>query len=287
MTERKAAEEALSENDRRKDEFLAMLAHELRSPLAAVSNAVTVLKMSNVPDNVNFAKGVVDRQVRQLSGLIDNLLDVSPIKSGKIRFRKELVDAGPILEQAIEAVRPLIIERKHELFTSFARGGLSINADPTRVEQVMVTFLNDAAKYSGSGGRVWLVAKQEGNRVVIRVRDNGMEIPPEKLPEMFAQGARSIARSEGGPGIGLIIVKKLVEMHGGSITASSAGWGHGSEFVVQLPAARKPVPERTQPGLAPAGTKKGLRIRVVDDNVESACDDASPEAPWERGGNGS
>ncbi len=182
ITERKAAEEAalarteqlrklaeengrlyeeLRENDRRKDEFLAMLAHELRNPLAAVGNAITVLKMSSGPEHVKFAKDVIERQVRQLVRLIDDLLDVARITSGKIHLKKEFLDAAIILDQAIESVRPLIIERGHELITSFERGALPICADPTRIEQIVVNLLTNAAKYTESGGRIWLTAAVE------------------------------------------------------------------------------------------------------------------------------
>ncbi len=273
VTERKASEEALRENDRRKDEFLAMLAHELRNPLSAVGNAVSVLKLSDDPENVDFAKDLVQRQVKQLSRLIDDLLDVSRITSGKIRLRKEFVDLGPILDQAVESVRPLLQERKHRLSASFERGRLPIEADPTRGEQVVVNLLANAAKYTESGGQIWLSAHPEGDRIVIRVRDDGIGIAPEKLPEMFelfAQGERSIARSEGGLGIGLTIVKKLVEMHGGVVKASSGGPGRGSEFVVDLPAAMSPA--QAGPGRSPGadGPRRGSRILVVDDNVDTA-----------------
>ncbi len=264
--------EALRENDRRKDEFLAMLAHELRNPLAAIRNAVTVLKLSSDAKNMNFAKDVIERQVRQLVRLIDDLLDVSRITSGKIHLKKEFVDTASILDQAIESVRPLIEERKHELILSFERDALPIQVDPTRTEQIIVNLLTNAAKYTESEGRIWLTAGLEGERVVIKVRDNGIGIPPEKLPDMFklfSQGERSIARSEGGLGIGLTIVQKLTEMHDGSVTAFSEGTGKGSEFMVFLPVARRP---QTRMLLADAGrikASKGSRILVVDDNVDT------------------
>ena len=156
LAERERQAEALRENDRRKDEFLAMLAHELRNPLAAVNNAVTVLKMSPDEESRDWASDVVERQVRQLARLIDDLLDVSRITSGKIRLRKELVDAGPILDQAIEAARPLIDERRHALIVSIERGRLPLHVDATRVEQIVVNLLTNAAKYTESGGRIWL-----------------------------------------------------------------------------------------------------------------------------------
>ena len=226
ITQRKQAEDALRDADRRKDEFLAMLAHELRNPLAAVGNAINVLKMSNAEDNITFAKDVVERQVKQLTRLIDDLLDVSRITTGKIRLRREFLDAAFLLDQAIESARPLINERRHELILSIDRGNLPLKADPARLEQIFLNLLTNAAKYTESGGRIWLTATNDGEQVVITVRDNGIGILPEKLPEMFqlfSQGERSIARSEGGLGIGLTIVQKLVEMHGGSVSAVSEG----------------------------------------------------------------
>jgi PAS domain S-box-containing protein len=265
--------EELRENDKRKDEFLAMLAHELRNPLAAVGNAITVLKMSDSAENVSFAKEVIERQVRQLVRLIDDLLDVSRITIGKIHLKKEFLDVASVLAQAIESVRPLIRERRHELITSFERGALSIWADPTRIEQIIVNLLTNAAKYTESGGRIWLTATREQETVVIKVRDNGIGIPPEKLPDMFqlfSQGERSIARSEGGLGIGLTIVRRLTEMHGGKVTAKSDGTDKGSEFVISLPMAQRPKMPETSLEAGPDATRKASRILVVDDNVDTA-----------------
>ncbi len=264
-------EEALRQTNRRKDEFLAMLAHELRNPLAAVSNAITVLKLSGDVDNMNFAKDVIDRQTRQLARLIDDLLDVSRITSGKIRLKRELVDAGTILKQAIESVAPLIDERKHELLAEFEEGTLPLRADPTRIEQVVVNLMTNAAKYTESGGRIGVTAKRDGDQIVIAVEDNGIGIPPDRLPEMFelfSQGERSIARSEGGLGIGLTIVQKLTEMHGGRVSAFSSGPGLGSTFTIHLPAAsRRRDAETDLPALT---ARRGSRILVVDDNVDTA-----------------
>ncbi|HWE37330.1 MAG TPA: ATP-binding protein [Isosphaeraceae bacterium] len=273
LAEREEQARALREADRHKDEFLAMLAHELRNPLAAVNNAVTVLKLSDDEESRKWASDVVERQVRQLARLIDDLLDVSRITSGKIRLRKEFVDAGPILDHAIESARPLIDQRRQTLAVAIERGGLPLHADVTRVEQIVLNLLTNAAKYTESGGRIWLAARQEGDRVVISVRDNGIGVPPEKLPEMFrlfSQGDRSLARSEGGLGIGLTIVQKLAELHGGVVEARSDGPGRGSEFVVRLPLA--PGPDALRPtarrGELPKG--RGSRILVVDDNVDTA-----------------
>jgi PAS domain S-box-containing protein len=263
----------LREADRRKDEFLAMLAHELRNPLAAVGNAATVLKMSEDPANVNFAKDVIERQTRQLAHLIEDLLDVSRITSGKIRLKRERCDAGPILKQAIESASPLIRERKHTLITEFEEGKLPFRVDPTRVEQMVVNLLTNAAKYSENGKEILLSARRDEDEIVISVKDQGIGIPPEKLPQMFelfAQGERSIARSEGGLGLGLTIVQKLADMHGGSVTATSEGLGHGSTFTVRLPAESQPALVQGE-GQAPSqvSVRRASRILVVDDNVDT------------------
>jgi signal transduction histidine kinase len=273
LAERERQAKALREADRRKDEFLAMLAHELRNPLAAVRNAVTVLKLSPDEESRNWASDVVERQTRQLVRLIEDLLDVSRITSGKIRLRKDYVDAGSILDQAVESAQPLIDDRRHALTISIERGKLPLHVDAARVEQIVVNLLTNAAKYTDSGGRIWLTAKPEGDQVVISIRDDGIGIPPEKLPEMFrifSQGDRSLARSEGGLGIGLTVAQKLSEMHGGSVEARSEGPGKGSEFIVRLPRARPPK----EPGTNARGTLhssgRGFRILIVDDNVETA-----------------
>jgi signal transduction histidine kinase/CheY-like chemotaxis protein len=273
LAERDRQAQALREADRHKDEFLAMLAHELRNPLGAVNNAVTVLKLSADEESRDWAGDVVERQVRQLARLIDDLLDVARITSGKIRLRKDHVDAGSILDQAVESARPLIDERRHALTISIERGQLPLHVDAARVAQIVLNLLTNAAKYTDSGGHIWLTAKAEGDQAVIGIRDDGMGIPPEKLPEMFrlfSQGDRSLARSEGGLGIGLNVVQKLSEMHGGSVQARSEGPGHGSEFIVRLPLARAPQEpmKQVQSGLQPSG--KGFRILVVDDNVDMA-----------------
>jgi signal transduction histidine kinase/CheY-like chemotaxis protein len=273
IADREAQAQALLEADRQKNEFLAIVAHELRNPLAGVNNAVTVLKMSSDEESRNWASDVVERQVRQLVRLIDDLLDVSRITSGKIRLNKEYVDAGPILDQAVESVRPLIDQRQQTLSVSIERGQLPLYVDATRVEQIVLNLLTNASKFTGSGGQIWLSARQDGHQAIIGVRDNGIGIAPEKLPEMFrlfSQGDQSLERAQGGLGIGLTMVQKLTEMHGGSVKARSEGPGQGSEFVVRFPLA--PPPADVQAITPPRELPKdqGARILVVEDNVDAA-----------------
>jgi len=272
ITERVGMEQALREADRRKDEFLAMLAHELRNPLASISNAVQVVKRSDADEHREWSREVVENQLAHLSRLIDDLLDVSRITRGKIQLRKDQINVIPILEHALESVRPLVEERRHELSASFDHG-LWVQADPTRLEQVAVNLLTNAAKYTQNEGHIRLTARREGDAIAIAVKDDGVGIPPEKLPqmfEMFAQGDRSLARSEGGLGIGLTLVKTLTELHGGSITATSEGAGKGCEFVVRLPAITPPIskPDARKPARQPEG--RSSRILVIDDNIDTA-----------------
>ncbi len=241
-------------NDRRKDEFLAMLAHELRNPLSAISNAANlILAFGPVSEPVPWGMEVIGRQVQHLIRLIDDLLDVSRITRGKIRLRQVGVDVGAAISGALAAVRRLIEERGHRLEIA-CEPGLSLEADPTRLEQIVVNLLTNAAKYTEPGGSIALRAGRDtaANEVVIRVRDTGIGIPPEQLPrifELFVQGERSLDRAEGGLGIGLTVVRKLTEMHGGSVLAHSEGPGLGAEFVVRLPASR----EAPMSGADPAG----------------------------------
>jgi PAS domain S-box-containing protein len=261
----------LKKADQRKDDFLAMLAHELRNPLAAIANAAVLMTMSDDDAEVGRCKDTIHRQTKHLSRLIDDLLDVSRIHLGKVDVRCDLIDVTPILDSALQTVGPLAAERKHTVDVQLDRGNLWVNADPTRLEQIVVNLLNNAAKYTENGGHIWLSAGHEGSVIAIRVKDSGVGIPPEKLPEMFelfAQADRSSARSEGGLGIGLTVVKRLVELHGGTIRADSAGPGKGSEFVVRLPAAKRPAAKQQSKG--PAATVGTTRILVVDDNPDTA-----------------
>ena len=265
---------ALKEADRRKNEFLAMLAHELRNPLAAIRNAVEGAVRSQKDEDTAWSLDVIGRQVQNFSHLIDDLLDVSRITQGKIRLRRRPIDCVPVVHHAAESVRPLIDRWNHDLTLSFSAPELWANADPIRLEQILTNLLTNAAKYTQRGGKVSVTVEAENAEIVCRVRDNGMGIAPESLAnmfELFAQSERSLARSEGGLGIGLTLVKSLVEMHGGSIIAISKGVGFGSEFEVRLPAAEKPTVDLNQGSTQAFSTsRKGRRILVVDDNADSA-----------------
>ncbi len=277
--QRRADELAAAE--RRKDQFLAMLAHELRNPLAPIRNAVELMRQVETNDpSFQRSREMVERQVKHLARLVDDLLDVSRINQGSIRLRKEAVELGVMVQRAVEATRSLIDSRGHELTLDLPTDPVRLEADPTRLEQVIANLLNNAAKYTMPGGHIHVSAAQERNEAVVRVKDNGIGVPPDVLDrvfEPFVQSEGSLARSEGGLGIGLTLVRSLVEMHGGRVEAHSPGLGQGSEFVVRLP-ARVPV-ERPAviPGV-PAGLPRidtpfhprGLRVLVVEDNVDAA-----------------
>jgi PAS domain S-box-containing protein len=273
LTELKRAEGALKEADRRKDEFLAMLAHELRNPLSAIGTAVALARQAGDDTaTVSWTREVVERQVRHLGRLVDDLLDVSRITSGKIQLRKEEIDASRVVDQAVEAIRPVVAERGQGLEVVRGPGPLAVEADPTRLEQILVNLLMNASKYTDEGGRITLEAAREGDSLVFRVADTGIGLSPEMIPrvfELFAQVDHSLGRSRGGLGIGLTLVRTLAEMHGGSVSARSDGPGRGSEFTVTLPASRRvavpfPAAEAARPA---SGTR---RVLVVDDSVDTA-----------------
>ncbi|HYG63443.1 MAG TPA: ATP-binding protein [Thermoanaerobaculia bacterium] len=275
LTDRHRLEEALREADRRKDEFLATLAHELRNPLAPIRNAVHLARVKGPPDpNLRWAQEVIERQVQQLTRLVDDLLDVSRITRGKIDLRRERVELSAVIERAMETSRPLIEAAGHRLTVIFPERRLLLDADPTRVSQVLSNLLNNAAKYTSDGGHIELIAGQEGEEAVIRVRDDGIGIPKEMLGlifEMFTQVDTSLERAQGGLGIGLTIARRLVEMHGGTLEAASEGPGRGSELTVRLPLAPAETagPDLLEDeGAAKAGAAR--RILVVDDNLDSA-----------------
>jgi PAS domain S-box-containing protein len=274
ISKQKLIEAERRETERRKDEFLAMLAHELRNPLASINSAVQLFGKLETEHELEWAKDVVQRQVSHLARLIDDLLDVSRITRGKISLRKESFSLSPVVRSALEAVHSLIEERKLELGVSLS-GTLRIEADPLRIEQVLVNLLTNAAKYTDFGGHIGLSARDEGSEVVIKVWDTGVGITPElrtRIFDLFVQGDRTIARSEGGLGIGLTLVKSLVEMHGGRVSVASEGPGTGSEFTVRLPALREEPRALAKPpvGTLPRLARQGSRVLVVDDNTDLA-----------------
>jgi signal transduction histidine kinase len=234
------AEEALKESDRRKNEFLATLAHELRNCLAPARSAVDVLKHLGAPDpTLHWARDVVDRQVRHMARLLDDLLDLTRVGQGKVSLRKGPVELRAVIEHAVEVSRPLVEARRHQLMVSLPADPLRLEADAARLTQVVANLLNNAAKYTDEGGKIWLEAEAQGAEVVLRVRDTGVGIPAEVLPRVFdlyAQEERSRGHAQGGLGIGLALVRSLVELHGGTVTARSEGEGRGSEFTIRLPA---------------------------------------------------
>lgn len=268
VTEKRRLERQLAEADRRKDEFLAMLGHELRNPLAPLKNAAQLLLLKGTAD---AEVQIIDRQVGQMARLVDDLLDVARISRGKIRIQKEAVELAEVVERAVEISRPLIETRRHELTEVLPREPVYLEADPVRLAQVLANLLNNAAKYTQPGGHIELTAERQGEEVVLRVRDNGVGIAPGMLPrvfDLFAQADRTLDRSQGGLGIGLTLVKSLVELHGGRVEAFSEGLGKGSEFVVRLPVLATP-PSPTPVASVKQG-RAGCRVLVVDDNVDSA-----------------
>ena len=324
LLERKRNEEALREADRRKDEFLATLAHELRNPLAPIRNSLTMMRLAGRPGEAeagspaeggadvavvpDHLREILERQVHHLIRLVDDLLDVSRITRGKLTLRREPVELEAVVRHAIETIRPLADALGHEVAVDLPRETVWLNADPIRLAQVFNNLLNNACKYSDRKGHVSLMAERLGNEVVVRVRDSGIGIPPERLTnifDMFTQVDRSLERTQGGLGVGLTLVKRLVDLHGGSVLAQSEGPGRGSEFVVRLPvlhlqAASELVrpravaggalpirevgatPPAPVPTLAPAPSRTGTtrktgqaptasrKVLVVDDNTDAA-----------------
>jgi PAS domain S-box-containing protein len=277
VTDLKRVEEALKEADRRKDEFLAMLAHELRNPLAPVSNALQILKLPGVdPAAAERARGMMERQVEHLVRLVDDLLDLSRIMRGKIELRRGPVELSAVVARAVETAQPVVEAEGHRLAVALPAAPLWLDGDLVRLAQVVGNLINNAAKYTERGGKIRVTAAREGNEAVLRVRDTGIGIAPDLLPrifDMFVQAERRTRDARGGLGIGLTLVRRLVEMHGGSVVAHSEGPGTGSEFVVRLPLLPRPAGGQTVPqavgrrdGAAPAPR----RILVVDDSADAA-----------------
>lgn len=275
VTQRTRAEQSLREANRRKDEFLAMLAHELRNPLAAIRNAVQILlQKQGDAQTVRSAAEILDRQVGHMVRQVDDLLDVSRISRGKIELRKEEAELAPIVNHALTMIRPLCESLRHEITVKLPSKPLYVAGDPVRLVQVVGNLLNNACKFTDKGGRIWLSVEEDSDHAVIRVRDTGIGLAADQLSrifELFAQVDSSLERARDGLGLGLTLVKKLVEMHNGTVEARSAGPGRGSEFVVRLPllCSRPPAPPPQPSSVKPAATVP-RRILVVDDNRDSA-----------------
>ncbi len=286
VAERRRVEEALKEADRHKDEFLAMLAHELRNPLAPIHNAVQLMGKRTIADpQIVWARDLIARQLGHLTRLVDDLLDVSRITRGKIKLTREVVDLGGLISRAIETVHPLLDERRHSLKLELPDPEVKLLGDPTRLTQAISNVLGNAAKYTDSGGEVSLIVLHGDEDVEIRVRDNGIGIEASALPyvfELFTQVDRDSGHAQGGLGIGLALVKRLVEMHGGTVSASSEGPGKGSEFRIRLPrhrdmsdaaplsgASGSPGTVLVTPVVAGSAARRGRRILIADDNNDA------------------
>lgn len=270
ITELKRAEQALIEADRRKDEFLAMLGHELRNPLTPIRNAAHVLgRLETREPHVRWAREIIERQVAHLTRLVDDLLDVSRIVRGKVSLRQESIELAGIVEQALDMARPLIEARGHQLELRLPATPVQLRGDPVRLAQVLFNLLDNAVKYTPEGGRIELEAGEAAGIIEFRLRDNGIGIPDRLRPhvfDLFQQGDRGLDRAQGGLGIGLTLAKRLVELHGGQIEADSAGAGQGTTFTIRLPApaATSTPADGGAPG--PTPVRASCRVLVVDDD---------------------
>jgi PAS domain S-box-containing protein len=282
ITERKRAEQELVEADRRKDEFLAMLSHELRNPLAPILNAIEIIERAG-PDQQDLRstfQAVIARQVQHMKRLLDDLLDVSRVSQGKIELRKEPVELATLLLQAVEVSRPLLAEKNQQLALTLGHAPMPLDADPTRIIQVFANILNNAAKFTPAGGHVTLSSGVDGGDAVVKIRDDGAGMSGDlamRAFELFAQETRAFDRAQGGLGIGLTLVKTLVKMHGGSVQAFSDGPDRGTELLVRLPLAPavsarvvSATAARAAVRRAPTAAVLPLRVLVVDDNVDAA-----------------
>jgi len=271
----RASEARAREADRRKDEFLAMLGHELRNPLAPIMTALQLMTLRGETGSTRREQEVIDRQVRHLARLVDDLLDIARVTRGEIQIDKQRIDLAPVIERAVEVASPLFEQRAHNLRLVVPQSGLVVDADPERLAQVVANLLTNAAKYTEPGGSIVLSAEARDGRVIVSVKDSGQGITPELLPQifdLFVQGQRTSERAQGGLGIGLALVRTLVELHGGRVEARSDGPGRGSEFVIELPAAQGAIVAHPAPGTALASQHPRLdsRILLVDDNVDAA-----------------
>jgi PAS domain S-box-containing protein len=276
VTERSRAQEELQAANRRKDEFLAMLAHELRNPLAPISTAAELLRLGRLDDaSVRQTSDIISRQVEHMTDLVDDLLDVSRVTRGLVVLNKEPTDINVLVSDAVEQVRGLMESRRHRLMVQTSGQPASVLGDRTRLVQVIVNVLNNAARYTPTGGDIALRVNVAENQVEINVRDNGIGISPEVVPyifELFTQAERSPDRSQGGLGLGLALVRNLARLHDGSVEAQSEGVGKGSQFVIRLPRLSEPAykSKREEHSSVPKGRSKALRVMVVDDNADAA-----------------
>jgi len=274
ITLQKQVQRELYEANERKNEFLAILAHELRNPLGPIRHAAKILRARTpTPEELNWATNIIDRQTEHMTRLVEDLLDVSRITRGTIELRRERVDVAAILKGAVESSSALMERHRHQLQVITPAQPLYVEGDTTRLMQVVTNLLDNAAKYTDPGGQVWLSGEREGDTAVIGVKDSGIGIPSAMLPrifDMFTQSGLSLERSQGGLGVGLALVERLVDLHGGTVTAYSAGVGHGSQFTIRLPvsqAQKAMTPDRSEVPLR--GPANHSRVLVVDDNVDS------------------
>jgi signal transduction histidine kinase len=275
ITLRKRAEQELKDADRRKDEFLATLAHELRNPLAPIRNGLEIMKLAaGDAAAVEQARAMMERQIGQMAHLIDDLMDLSRISRGKIVLQKTRLRLGDALQDAVDTARPHIVERGHELVIAVPPEPILVDADRTRLSQIFGNLLNNAAKYTERGGRIRVAVERHDHDVTVTVADNGVGIPAPMLPkvfDIFTQVDRSLEKSQGGLGIGLSIVKRLVEMHGGTVAAESDGHEQGSSFTVRLPVVAAVAPSVDHPeGSGKPASSHRRRILVADDNRDAA-----------------
>ncbi len=277
VEEAEAAKAAAEEASRAKDEFLAMLGHELRNPLAPIQTALQLMRLRG-DGSAERERSVIERQVKHLTRLVDDLLDVSRIARGKVELNRERVNISDVVAKGIELASPLIEQRRHTLDVHVPRHGLEVDGDSLRLAQVVSNLLANAAKYTEQGGTITVVAERTDGHVLVRVRDTGIGITPEMLPrvfDLFVQERQTLERSQGGLGLGLTIVRSLAQMHGGTVSVHSEGPGRGAEFAVRLPiavsaAAPAPLAARGQSATPTADVASDVRILVVDDNEDAA-----------------
>ncbi len=279
LTERRRAEEersqlaAAEQANRTKDEFLAMLSHELRNPLAPIVTALQLMKMRPAAGELAKERHIIERQVQHMVRLVDDLLDVSRISQGKIELKMQPLELSDVVSSAVDMARPLVEQRRHDLTVDVPRSGLGFTGDAVRMAQIIANLLTNAAKYTDEGGTIAVRAARENDDIVVRVEDNGLGIAADLLPRIFdpfVQAPRGMDRSEGGLGIGLTLVRSLLQLHSGSVRAYSDGPGRGSTFVIRLPMEITAVDQRPGQRLLPKERARPRKVLVVDDNTDAA-----------------